>query len=217
MDFAQQQRNPTKHIAGLAFVVLLHIGIIYALINGLARKVVEVIQQPLETKIIEEIKPPPPPEVVPPPPPKMMAPPPPFIPPPEVQIQQPPPVQNVITAVTATPPPADAPAPVAAPPVVAPPAPAAPAPKSVSVVCPNVRTIAGQIAYPAKAARDGISSGEVVIDLVIGANGEIKNSNISKSTNKLFNGAALEAAKLLKCTAQGQDIPVQWAIGFKLE
>ena len=53
MDFAQQQRNPAKHLAGLTFVVLLHVAVIYALVNGLARKVVEVIKQPLETKIIE--------------------------------------------------------------------------------------------------------------------------------------------------------------------
>ncbi|MFD2270899.1 hypothetical protein ACFS07_06590 [Undibacterium arcticum] len=83
----------------------------------------EVIKQPIETKIIEEIKPPPPPpdKPLPPPPPKVLAPPPPFIPPPEVQVQQQP-QTNTIAAVsnvqpenpvmpTARP----APAPVAAP------------------------------------------------------------------------------------------------------
>src|SRR5688500_20389532 len=69
-------------------VGLLHLAIGYALVTGLARKVVEVIKAPLETKIIEEVKKPPP-DQPPPPPPKMAAPPPPFIPPPEINIQVP--------------------------------------------------------------------------------------------------------------------------------
>ena len=217
MDFAQQQRNPTKHIVGMAFVVLLHIGIIYGLLHGLARKVVEVIQQPLETKIIEEVKPPPVELPPPPPQPKMVAPPPPFIPPPEVQIQQPPPPQqNVITAVTATPPPADAPAPVAPRPAEVPSTPA-PAPAlSVAASCPNVRMVAGQMTYPGKAVKDGIKSAEVVVQFVMGPNGEIKNPTVLKTTNRMFNSAALEGVNLLKCTGQGRDIPIQWEISFKL-
>ena len=61
MDFSQKQRDPAKRAAGIGLVVLLHIALIYALINGLARKVVEVVKPPLETKIIQNIKPPPPP------------------------------------------------------------------------------------------------------------------------------------------------------------
>ncbi|MCX7175506.1 MAG: TonB family protein, partial [Proteobacteria bacterium] len=86
----------------------------YGLINGLARKIVEVVSQPLETKIIEELKPPPdkPP---PPPPPKLATPPPPYIPPPEVQVQMPAASsQFAITAVTRDKPPAPTPV-VAAP------------------------------------------------------------------------------------------------------
>jgi protein TonB len=105
MDYAQQQRDPTKHLVGLTLVILLHILIVYALVTGLARKVVDVIKKPIETKIVEEAKPPPPPETPPPPPPKLNTPPPPFIPPPEVQIAVPPPLTSTITAVTTTPPP----------------------------------------------------------------------------------------------------------------
>lgn len=61
MDYAQQQRRPTKHLVGLGVVVLMHILLGWALVSGLARKVVEVIKAPIETKIIEEVKPPPPP------------------------------------------------------------------------------------------------------------------------------------------------------------
>jgi len=118
MDYAHQQRDPAKHLVGLAFVALLHALLIYALVTGLARKVVDVIKKPIETKIVEEQKPPPPPETPPPPPPKLATPPPPFIPPPEVQIATPPPAATTIQAVTATPPPPVAniaPAPVHAP------------------------------------------------------------------------------------------------------
>ena len=91
MDFSQTQRDPTRKFVGLGAVIVFHIIIVYALITGLARKVVEVVKGPIEVKVIEEVikKPPPPPELLPPPP-KMQAPPPPFIPPPEINIQPPP-------------------------------------------------------------------------------------------------------------------------------
>src|SRR6266852_5777336 len=106
MDFARSQRNPTKHVIGLTFVILLHVLVIYALVTGLARKAVEVIKKPLSATIIEEIKAPPPP---PPPPkkpveiPKVQAPVQPYVPPPDIPVptttQEP-----VISSVTATPP-----------------------------------------------------------------------------------------------------------------
>ena len=71
MNYAQP-KPPVRRIGGIAFVVGLHAVIVYALLTGLATKVVDVIRQPIETRIIEEIKPPPPP-----PPPKHIAPPPP--------------------------------------------------------------------------------------------------------------------------------------------
>jgi periplasmic protein TonB len=212
MDFAQQQRNPLKHMAGITFVVLLHILLIYALINGLAHKLVAVMQKPVETKIIEEVKPPPPPEIKLPPPPKLLAPPPPFIPPPEVQIQTPPPV-NTITAQTATPPPPQQF--TTAPPVAA--APAAGPAKSVTIVCPNTREIAGQIEFPARAIRAGLQSGDVVISFTVGAGGATSNFAVVNSSNKLFTDTALEAAKKLRCGGQGQDIVVQLPVHFDLK
>ncbi len=35
MDFARQQRDPTKHMIGIAFVVLVHVIVIWALLTGL--------------------------------------------------------------------------------------------------------------------------------------------------------------------------------------
>jgi protein TonB len=96
MSYAQQL-PPTRRIGGISFVLLLHAGLVYALVSGLGRQAIELIKQPLETKIIQEVKPPP--DTPPPPPPKMVAPPPPYVPPPEIPVTAPPP-PNAITAVT---------------------------------------------------------------------------------------------------------------------
>jgi len=58
---------------GIAFVILVHGLVIYALVTGLARKAVEVIKKPITATIIEEIKAPPPPPPPPPPPAKTCA------------------------------------------------------------------------------------------------------------------------------------------------
>src|SRR5258708_28870137 len=92
-------------------VVVLHLLMGYALVTGLARKAIDVLKQPIETKIIEEIKKPPR-DRPPPPPPKLALPPPPFIPAPEINIQAPTQAQPTITTAPAVKPP---PAPVAAP------------------------------------------------------------------------------------------------------
>src|SRR5215471_14331488 len=89
MDFARRQRDPTRHMVGIALVILIHILVIYGLVTGLARKAVDVIKKPLTATIIEEIKAPPPP---PPPPkkievvPKVLAPVQPYVPPPDVPV-----------------------------------------------------------------------------------------------------------------------------------
>ena len=36
MDYARRQRDPTRHMLGIGFVVLLHALVIYALVTGLA-------------------------------------------------------------------------------------------------------------------------------------------------------------------------------------
>jgi len=77
LSYIQPNENSNSRLAGLIGVVVFHVVMGYALVNGLARKIVEVVAHPLETKIIEEIKPPPQePPPPPPPPPKLAAPPP---------------------------------------------------------------------------------------------------------------------------------------------
>ena len=212
MNYAQQQRNPTRHAAGITAVVLLHVLIIYALVTGLARTVIEVVKGPIDVKVIEEIikKPPPPPEVVPPPP-KMAAPPPPFMPPPEINIAPPPTPAPAISAVTQEAPPGPQ-APVIA--KAETPAPA-PAVRSARVVCPNYTDAIQSMGYPREALKENIE-GEVVIEFTVTASGQVKDPVIKSSSNRAFNRASLAAVSQLSCTGQGQDIRVQAPLSFKL-
>jgi periplasmic protein TonB len=215
MNFSKQQADPRRHAVGFSFVVVLHVAVVYALVTGLAKKVVDVVRAPIETKVIEEIKkPPPPPELVVPPPPRLEAPPPPFIPPPEVQIQTPPPVQPTITATTPTPPTAPmAIAPVA--PVAA--APAPPAPMSAAVVCANYATVMGDAGFPREAVRLGLEKGEAIIQFTLGAAGDIRDVRAVRSTHPVFARNSIRIVGEYKCQGQGRDVLVQVPFGYKLE
>jgi protein TonB len=215
MDYAQAQRNPAKHLVGFTVVVLLHVALVYFVMNGLARKVIDVIKKPLETQIIEEVKPPPPPPPVQlPPPPKFVAPPPPYIPPPEVQVNVPPP-PNAIQTTTAV-------VPVEAPPIAvvqpapAPPAPAA-APQTARAACPNYAKALGDSAYPRDAIKDGLDRGEAVLRFTVSATGEIKDITTVSSTNRAFVRAATAIVRDFKCIAQGRDVVFEVPFTFKRE
>lgn len=171
MDFSQNEVSPVRRFGGLSIVVLLHALVAYALITGLARKMVDVIKEPIVTKIIEEVKAPPPKDV--PPPPKLAPPPPPpFIPPPEVQIQAPQ-SQYAITATTSVQPPAQ---PLKKT-VVVPPAPAIadrPVPAIADLnACKPV--------YP-KASLMAEETGTVRVQFEIGADSQLVGVSIVKSS-----------------------------------
>jgi len=98
-------------MAVFAFIVGFHLLLVYGLVSGLARKVVEVVAPPLVTDIIEEIKPE---DKPPPPPPPQMERPPVQVPPPDVVIDIP--METTTTAISnVTDKPAPPPPPVAAP------------------------------------------------------------------------------------------------------
>jgi protein TonB len=225
MNYAQQQRNPAKHLAGATFVVLLHVVIIYALVNGLARKVVEVIKHPLETKIIEETrKPPPPPPELPPPPPKLVTPPPPFIPPPEIKIAQPPPVENTITAVTTVKPPEPFQPPVPRaeepPKVEAPPAPPAPPPPPKPRLRVGVKPIfipsADTFPYPPKALRDHVT-GKVVVRLTVSPNGSVSDAKVIQAQPKrTFDSAAVAWVMQYKFEKGPDEFEIDQEISFNI-
>lgn len=200
MDFAQQQRNPAKHLVGLSVVVVLHIIVVYALVTGLARKVVEVIKQPLETKIIEEIKKPL--DDLPPPPPKLLPPPPPFVPPPEISIQAPAISTGAITTVTTTKPP---------PPVIRPVE--APKPAVRRGVVPTRKV---DPTYPRQAIKDGIE-GSVEAMLTISPSGDVIRVDIVKShPPRVFDAAAITAMMQWKFRGDGSQFVGIVEIDFKL-
>ncbi len=218
MDFSKRQADPRRHLTGLTFVILFHAFIVYALVTGLAKKVVDVVRAPIETKVIEEIKkPPPPPEIVVPPPPVLAAPPPPFIPPPEVQIATPPQVQPTITTTQVAPPPVTNITPIAPPVAAAPAAPAPAAPVSAAVVCSNFTAVMGDAAFPKEAIRQGIEKGEAVIQFTLSASGEVKDVKTIRATHPIFARNSIRLVGEYKCQGQGRDILVQVPFGYKLE
>jgi protein TonB len=137
MNFAQE-KNSSSRATGFGIVVLIHVLIVWALASGLARKIVDAVKPPIETKVIEEVKKlPPPPDTPVPPPPNLKAPPPPFIPPPEVTVTAPPPpAANTISQTSSVAPPRTDIRPQAAPVATAPPAPVrGPGPVKAAMVC----------------------------------------------------------------------------------
>jgi protein TonB len=83
-------------------VGILHVGLVWALIAGLAAGLIEKLPEELKAEVVQpkdEVKPPPPP------PPDLAHPPPPFVPPPELNIAAEAPVTNAIAVVRNTPPP----------------------------------------------------------------------------------------------------------------
>lgn len=205
MDY--RQRSPAKNLSGITLVVILHVAIGYALVSGLARKVVEVIKAPIETKIIEEIKKPPP-DAPPPPPPKLAAPPPPFIPPPEINIQVPQVVQQqTITTVTTTPPP-PGPPPVIAPPVQAPPAPPVRREYKAAYRVDPV--------YPRQAQRDGLS-GTVVARVHVAPSGAVTQVQIMSSTNRIFDREVVRALSQWKFNPEPVGFIGEYEIVFNLK
>ena len=207
MDYARREFNPGRHLPSILAVVLLHIVLGWALINGLARKIVEVIKAPIETKIIEEIKKPPP-DVPPPPPPKLAAPPPPFIPPPEINISAPPPppTQTITTVTTAPPPPG--PPPVAAP-QVAPPQPAIRREYKASYRVDPV--------FPRQAQKDGIS-GRVVAHVYVAPAGNVTDVKIvSAQPPRVFDREVIRALSQWKFNPEPVGFIGEYEIVFNLK
>ncbi len=228
MSFVQPQDNSTRTTAGIGLAVLFHIALVWALMNGLARTVVQAISAPMEAKLIEEVKPPPPPPKVieMPPPPKFTPPPPAFVPPPEVQVLAPPPTQPTITATVAEPPPAPPPPVIARPeipplpepvpaPVVAAPPQAPAVPLSASVACSNYRQVMGDAGFPREAQRLGLEEGRVVVQFTLGAQGEIKDVKALSSSHAAFEKASIKTVSAYKCAGQGRERVVQVPFLYK--
>ena len=216
MDYAQQQRDPTKHAIGIGFVVLVHVLVIWALLSGLGNTVIQIIKKPLTATIIEEVKLPPPP---PPPPPRKIIEQPKvqqvpietFVPPPDVPV--PTTTAPVISAVTPTAPTepfviaAPTPAPI---PVIAPPKPA--------VRRGVVRISGDDPTYPKDAIRAGVAKGRVVARLLIDEKGNVIEINfVSQDPPRVFDKAVRTALQGWKFNAEGERYVGEVEINFAMK
>ena len=196
MSYAQPQGNANRRLTGLVAVLVFHAAMGYALVNGLARKIVEVVTQPMETKIIEEIKPPPQEKPLLPPPPRLAAPPPPYIPPPEIQVQVPQTAPTITAVTTAKPT-----EPVAAPGQrYAPPAPPAAPPRAAPARTAAVvdAKACDKPEYPPAALR-AQETGVVQLAFLIDVNGSAIESKIEHSSGSArLDEAARKALGLCK-------------------
>jgi protein TonB len=222
VNFAESQRNPGKHPTGLIIVVIMHVLLAYALVSGLAKKVVDKVMV-TETKVVDAPPPPPPPPPKDlPPPPKNLPPPPVYVPPPPVDVP-PPPVQNQIQTTTVMPPPAqEKRVEATAPP--APPAPPAPVARAAII---NANDPACKPEYPPAALR-AQASGVSRIRFTVDASGKVTAADVVGSSgptreNRLLDNAA--KAALATCPFQagidssGQKIGTQVEVSYawKLE
>jgi protein TonB len=175
----------------MAIVVVMHIFMVYWLAYGLSRANVEVLKGPLEADIIEmeeeeeEAEPPPPP-------PEFEPPPPDYVPPPELAIEVPATTSaTAITAVTSEkkPPPPPPPAPRVEKVVIL--------PKSVRYTQPD---------YPS-ASRRLNEEGSVVLALLVGEDGKVKEAKVETSSGfaRLDEAAVKEALRRWTFKAGSED------------
>jgi len=216
MDYAKRQRDPTRHVIGIAFVVLFHILVIYALMTGLASKAIQVIKKPLNATIIEEIKLPPPPPPPPPPPkrvetPKIQTPVQPYVPPPDI----PPPVapsEPVISAPTTVVP--TEPAVIAPPVVAAPPAPPAKPSIRQGVSCQKQDAPT----FPREAIRARVEKGKVNVLMSIDEKGSVTDVRItSADPPRVFDRVVHDTLMEWKCGGDGTKYQASVEINFTLK
>jgi periplasmic protein TonB len=179
---AQAQRQASSaRLVGAGLVVLLHVGIIYALVTGLAHRVVDVVHAPIETKIIDEVReerPPPPP-----PPPEFTPPPPAFVPPPEIHIEPPPPPKSTaITVVTPEKP-------------LAPPPPPVPVAEGVRIMPKIDAKRSQEPEYPPTSRRLG-EQGSLVLQVLVDTDGRVLDTKLVQSSGfERLDQAALDGVK----------------------
>ncbi|WP_077037315.1 energy transducer TonB [Pelomonas sp. KK5] len=194
----------SSHAVGIGVVVAVHLVIGYAIVSGLAQRVVDLVKEPIEARLIDEPKPAPPPPP-PPEPPKAAivrtAPPPPaapYVPPPEVVVAAPAaPAPTITAAASPVPPPVvqeAKPAPPPAPPV------RGSEPVPLSVACPT------QVApvLPRRATQEGIS-GQVRAQATIRGGKVVDVQILASRPRGLFDAAVRNALLQYDCNASGAD------------
>lgn len=195
-----------RRLGGFAFVVVLHIGLLYALQSGLAKTLVNKVMGPMETRVIEDIKPEE--EEPPPPPPKFQAPPPMFVDMPDVAITEAP-TSNTITTNNAPPK-------------------AAPPPPKADVIIPprqNPRSPIAQPEYPTMSRRLG-EEGATILLLTLDEDGRVTAASIAETSGfeRLDEAAVKEALRsrnwrFIPGTINGKNAGMQFKfrVVFKIE
>ncbi|HLX24395.1 MAG TPA: TonB family protein [Usitatibacter sp.] len=199
--FVMKERNP----AGVMFVILLHVMLVYALMNGLGRTLVQAIKPTNEVTLVKEAPPPKPPEMK-------------IIPKPEVA-----PVQNVTVPIpefkVETPPePTIAVTPVENP---------APAPVAAVQGTPdNTPTVAVrkefkaayrvEPVYPREARTQNIT-GKVVAHVYVAPNGSVTRVQIISSTHHVFDREVVRALSLWKFNPEAVGFVGEYEIAFNLK
>ncbi|KPV04655.1 hypothetical protein APR50_21540 [Variovorax paradoxus] len=167
MDFSENRRPASKAV-GFFVVVGLHLLLGWALVSGLARRVVEVVKAPVEVSILEEPK----------------APPPSYVPPPELNVAPPADAQPSITASSVPPPPA--------PVVIAPPAPPS-VPRPLGTPARIDVSSCEKPEYP-RAALRAEATGTTRIRFTIDASGRVAKAEIDRPSGPTREHRSLDAA-----------------------
>jgi periplasmic protein TonB len=195
-----------RRLGGLVFVVVLHIGLFYALQSGLAKTLIDKVAGPLETRLIEEIQPET--EEPPPPPVKLAAPPPVFIDMPDIAITENTPTTTISNVTNVKPK-------------------AAPPPPADVVVPPrqNTRAPISQPEYPTMSRRLG-EEGAVILLLTLDDTGRVTEATVDTSSGfaRLDEAAVKEAKrprnwKFVPGTVNGKPAPMQFKfrVVFKID
>ncbi len=181
---AQDSSFFTRRGIVLVAIIAFHVLLAYALKNGLAHKIVEVLAPPIEADIVEELKPE---DEPPPPPPPEMERPPVEVPPPEVTIDLP--METTSTAIQDV---TDKPPPPAPP----------PPPRSPAVAAKILRSPFPEEYYPPGAKRRE-EEGSPVVRACVGPNGRLLREPIVTDTSGFpeLDAAAVKVAKASRYTA----------------
>ena len=208
MGSAYNTPDKSRRTRGIAVALAVHILLGWLLVSGTARKGLELLTQPLQAVVIQEVV------VAPPPAPKVVLPPkalhvplqpPPFVPTPQVAVQAPPTLAIEAVAVAHEAPPL-APAPV----VVAA-APAAPAARQdMAIVCPT------QVSpeMPRRALLDG-TQGVVKAQVRI-ADGAVREVTFL-SGPRIFYAAVRSAMLQYKCSRDSGEVVATQDFNFRLQ
>ncbi len=196
-----------QHPVGLTLVVLLHVMLVVALLNGLGKTLVDVIKPANPVTILPDAPPPKPPEQIIPKPPVAPAPDV-IVPVPDIKIEAPPPEPTITTVQVENPAPTNTDA------------------STIQGTENNVPTVAVrkeykaafrvEPVYPRDAQRQGIT-GKVVAHVYVAANGTVTRVQVISSSNHLFDREVVRALSLWKFAPEAVGFVGEYEIMFRLK